>query len=40
MRVFSNRDIQRVIYDFAAQLRQRRSLTRTEVVELLQELDL
>ena len=40
MRVFGNRDIQRVIYDFAAQLRQRRSLTRVEVAELLQELNL
>lgn len=40
MRVFGNRDIQRVIYDFAAQLRQRRSLTRSEVAELLQELNL
>ena len=40
MRVFGNRDIQRVIYDFAEQLRQRRSLTRAEVAELLQELNL
>lgn len=40
MRVFNNRDIQRVISDFAAQLRERRALTRAEVAELLQELNL
>ena len=40
MRVFGNRDIQRVINDFAGELQQRRTLTRAEVAELLQELDL
>ena len=40
MRVFGNRDIQRVINDFAGELQQRRTLTRTEVAELLQELNL
>lgn len=40
MRVFGNRDIQRVIGEFAQQLQQRRSLTRSEVAELLQELEL
>ena len=40
MRVFGNRDIQQAINAFVEQLRQRRSLTRGEVAELLQELNL
>ena len=39
-RVFGNRDIQRAIAAFVQQLQQRRSLTRSEVAELLQELNL
>lgn len=40
MRVFGNRDIQHAISVFVQQLQQRRSLTRSEVSELLQELNL
>ena len=40
MRVFGNHDIQRVINEFASELQQRRTLTRAEVAELLQELNL
>lgn len=40
MRVFGNHDIQHAIAAFVKQLRQRRSLTRGEVAELLHELNL
>jgi len=40
MRVFGNRDIQHAIIAFVEQLQQRRTLTRGEVAELLQELNL
>lgn len=40
MRVFSNSEIQSAITAFVEQLRQRRTLTRGEVAELLQELNL
>ncbi len=40
MRVFSNRDIQHAITAFVQQLQRRRSLSRGEVTELLQEFNL
>ncbi|MBR1881779.1 MAG: hypothetical protein IJ808_01995 [Muribaculaceae bacterium] len=40
MRVFSNADIRHAISAFAAQLKQRRTLSRADVAELLQELNL